>query len=74
MENGRAAAAVIKERRDRIAVHGRTSAADIITLKHLIGKEGSQENTFIAILTCQFDFSKTGGEYIFIIKTRIDLK
>lgn len=36
MENGRAAAAVIKERRDRIAVHGRTSAADTITLKHLI--------------------------------------
>ena len=41
MENGGAAAAVTRERRDRIAVHGRTSAADTITLKHLIGKEGS---------------------------------
>ena len=40
MENGGAAAAVIKEGGDRIAVRGRTSAADIITLKHLIGNEG----------------------------------
>lgn len=34
-ENGEAAA-VIKEGRDHIAVRGRTSAANIITLKHLI--------------------------------------
>lgn len=36
MKDGRAAAVVIKEERDHIAVPGRTSAADIITLKHLI--------------------------------------
>lgn len=35
MENGEAAA-VIKERRDHIAVPERTSAANIIILKHLI--------------------------------------
>jgi len=35
VENGEAVA-VIKERRDPIAVPGRTSAANIITLKHLI--------------------------------------
>lgn len=39
MQNG-GAAAVIKERRPRIAVPGRISTANIITLKHLIGKEG----------------------------------
>lgn len=39
MENGGAAAAVIKGGGDHIAVHGRTSAADSITLKHLIGNE-----------------------------------
>lgn len=40
MENGKGSGSH-KERRDRIAVHGRTSAADTITLKHLIGKKGS---------------------------------
>lgn len=38
VENG-GAVAVIKEGRDHTAVPGRTSAANIITLKHLIGKE-----------------------------------
>lgn len=38
MENGEAAA-VINGGSDPIAVPGRTSAANTITLKHLIGKE-----------------------------------
>lgn len=39
MGSGRAPAAVIKEKGDRLAVLRSTSAANIITLKPLIGKE-----------------------------------
>lgn len=60
MQNG-GAAAVIKERRRRIAVPGSISAANIIILKHLIGKEG-----IIYIKKCvkkhvHYNVSKMGG-------------
>lgn len=77
MENGGAAAAVIKGGGDHIAVHGRTSAADTITLKHLIGNENivsQYKNTFVTLLRISCISVKPGEEYIFVIKTTGDLR
>ena len=70
VQNG-GAAAVIKGGRDHTAVPGRTSAANTITLKHLIGKEEDmckyiKSNIFPTISSVVS--IKLGGN-IFVIKT-----